>query len=502
MIDENGVSMSSTKLQQAREYEALQGARISMEERPLFHVTPTVGWLNDPNGLSFYGGAYHLFYQYNPFSVKWGPTYWGHCRSKDLLRWERLPAALAPDQVYDQAGCFSGSAVQLPDGRHLLMYTGVRREVGQDGAEQEFQTQCLAVGDGVNYEKSPVNPVITAAQLPQGGSARDFRDPKIWRDGEGWYAAVANCTEDGSGAILLYSSHDLERWQFERILDRSDNQYGRMWECPDLFELDGCGVLLTSPQELEARDPAFHSGHEVICLLGDWDQKAHTFIRRAVLPVDQGLDFYAPQTLLTPDGRRVMIGWMQAWESSKFVPEGHQWFGMLTLPRELHIQNGRLIQAPIRELEAYRNYQTAYRNILLSGAMTLPGISGRVLDLTLCLRPIDGRQCSSFTLKFAQDGRRFTALTFDPQRSLLTLDRTRSGFPYNIVHRREVPVRERGGELELRIILDRFSAEVFVNGGEQVLSAALYTPQSAQGISFEAKGAVAMDVEQYELNLV
>lgn len=133
---------------------------------PLFHLTPPVGWLNDPNGFSAYWGEYHLFYQYHPYSTSWGPMHWGHCKSRDLLRWEYLPAALAPDQPYDRDGCFSGSAAETLDGRHVLLYTGVRKQEGR-----EYQTQCAAVGDGLNYEKLPANPVITGAQLPPPAAA-------------------------------------------------------------------------------------------------------------------------------------------------------------------------------------------------------------------------------------------------------------------------------------------------------------------------------------------
>ena len=481
--------MISDQLRGARAYEAERVPLISPEERPLFHLTPATGWLNDPNGFSVYRGEYHLFYQYHPYSTSWGPMHWGHCKSRDMLRWERLPAALAPDQPYDRDGCFSGSAVETPDGRHLLMYTGRRIE-----GNAEYQTQCLALGDGEQYQKLPANPVIAGGQLPPGGSVRDFRDPKIWRDGSRWCAVAGNRTEDGSGAVLLYVSEDLEHWRLEGTLDRSANQWGKMWECPDFFLLDGQAVLLVSPQELEAPGPDFHNGQEVLCVLGSWDGKA--FTRRSILPVDQGLDFYAPQTALLLDGRRVMIGWMQAAaEPSSYVPEGQKWFGQMTLPRELSVRDGRLIQRPIRELEAWRGDRIVHESVPVTGTMTLPGVSGRTLDLHLRLRVEEG----AFTLNFAQDSRHFTALTFRPDGSLLTLDRTRSGFPCNLVHRRTVPVRDRAGELDLRLILDRFSAEVFVNGGEQVLSATLYTPREAEGISFHAQGRVLMDLEQYRL---
>ena len=488
--------MLSKELEKARVWEAR--ADIPSEERPLFHLTPTIGWLNDPNGFSVYQGEYHLFYQYYPYDVHWGPVCWGHCKSKDLLHWERLPAALAPDRDYDRAGCFSGTAGTFPDGRQVLMYTGVRKEPGPGGTEREFQTQCIAIGDGVEYEKYPSNPVITDSQLPPGGSAVDFRDPKLWREGETWYAAVANRTEDGSGAILLYASPDLERWTFLRILDRSENRWGKMWECPDFFQLDGETVLLVSPQELENPDPRFRKGHEVLCLLGDWDDKEKRFIRKNVLPVDQGLDFYAPQTLLAPDGRRIMIAWMQSWGDSERVPEGQRWFGQMTLPRELRFRDGRLMQAPVRELESCRGARTAYAGTEISGTVALPGISGRTLDLRLELRPLEGK---TFTVNFAQGGGCRTTLIFEPEENQLTLDRSRSGFPAGAAERRTVTVQNRAGALDLRIILDRFSVEIFVNDGEQVLSAVLYTPRTAQEITFQAEGLWRLDAEQYQLQL-
>ena len=482
--------MISVQLTEARAYERLHGAAVSPEQRPLFHLSPTVGWLNDPNGFSFYQGEYHLFYQYHPYDTNWGPMHWGHCKSKDMLHWERLPAALAPDQPYDQNGCFSGSAAETPEGQHILMYTGVRKD-----GNREFQTQCIAVGDGINYEKLPANPVITKELVPPGGSFQDFRDPKIWWDGSQWLAVAGNRTEDGSGAVLLYASRDLKDWNFKGTIDRSRNQWGKMWECPDLFPLDGQMVLLVSPQELETSDLNFHKGYESLCLLGSWEPEKNRFIRRSVLPIDQGLDFYAPQTLLAPDGRRIMVAWMQDWDSAKCVPEGQNWFGQMTLPRELHIRNGRLIQQPVRELERWRGERTAYENVEVSGDMSLPGIFGRTLDLTLRLQAQDG----PFTLKFAQDNSHFTAFTFQPDCSLLTLDRSHSGLPKSHALSRTIPVRSREGLLELRLILDRFSVEAFVNGGEQTLSATLYTPQEAAGISFQTQGKAVIHLEQYAL---
>ena len=158
--------MTSQTLREARKYEEAFGKLIKEDERPDFHLSPRTGWMNDPNGFSYYKGQYHMFYQYYPYESKWGPMHWGHAVSDDLLHWEYRPAALAPDEAYDRDGCFSGSAIELPDGRHLLMYTGVVKEHLGNDDYQEVQTQCIAVGDGTDYEKYGQNPVLDEKDLP------------------------------------------------------------------------------------------------------------------------------------------------------------------------------------------------------------------------------------------------------------------------------------------------------------------------------------------------
>lgn len=171
--------MASQTLREARKYEEACEKLIKEAERPAFHLSARIGWMNDPNGFSYYNGVYHMFYQYHPYDSVWGPMHWGHAVSRDLLHWEYLPAALAPDEIYDRDGCFSGSALTLPDGRHLLMYTGVVQERQKNGGTLEIQAQCLAVGDGTDYEKYENNPVLDEKDLPEGSSRFDFRDPKM-----------------------------------------------------------------------------------------------------------------------------------------------------------------------------------------------------------------------------------------------------------------------------------------------------------------------------------
>ena len=492
--------MISEKLKKARDFEAHYGPFIQDRNRPAYHLTPTIGWMNDPNGFSLYKGEYHLFYQYHPYDTKWGPMHWGHVKTKDFIHWERLPAAMAPDMDYDRNGCFSGSAIELDDGRQLLVYTGVKAVREENGELREHQTQCVAVGDGLNYEKYEENPVITADDLPAGGSPFDFRDPKIWREGDTFYLVVGNRPADGSGSILMYESADGLRWKYKGVLAACHNQFGRMWECPDFFELNGKYVLLTSPQEMTAIGLEFHAGNGNLCLIGEFDREKCHLVRENVQAIDYGLDFYAPQTLLTPDGRRVMIGWMQNWETSNCQSSSMRCFGQMTVPRELSLKDGRLYQNPVRELKACRSYQILYRNVLLTGMTTLQNVRGRVVDMTVNIRPASlNAMYSWFKINVAGDGEHMTTIRYKPECNTIRIDRTRCGFPHDIVNVRDFVVQPRGGEIKLRILLDKYSMELFVNDGEQAATTVIYTDVSADAISFESMGSVIMDVEKYDL---
>lgn len=492
--------MISEKLQQAREFETTYMPYLKQKERPAFHVTGGIGWINDPNGFSVYKGEYHLFYQYHPYTTNWGPMHWGHVKTKDFVRWERLPIAMAPDTEADKGGCFSGSALELPDGRQLLVYTGVYRVRRDDGAMDEYQQQCVAFGDGVNYEKYAGNPVLTGEDLPADGSHLDFRDPKVWMEDGKLYMVVGNRVEDGSGAIRMFESENGVDWQYVTTVDRCHNQYGRMWECPDFFPLQGKQLLLVSPQEMNAIGLEFHAGYGTVALLGSFDAKSKQFNRERVQCIDYGTDFYAPQTLETPDGRRVMIAWMQNWTTSNCQPRNCRFFGQMTLPRELTLQDGRLVQNPVRELENYRANRVAYENVMVCGETNLQGVRGRVLDMTVSVRPTSSYGTyTRFKLHLAKDGERVTTIRYKPETNTVRVDRTRSGFPYDIVNVRDFQVRPRGGAVKLRVVMDRNCLELFVNDGEQAASFMLYTPLAADSISFEADGSVLMDVEKFDL---
>lgn len=496
--------MNSQTLREARKYEEATEKMILHEERPEFHLSTRVGWMNDPNGFSYYHGKYHMFYQYYPYATCWGPMHWGHAVSEDLLHWEYLPATLAPDSPCDRDGCFSGSAVELEDGRQLLMYTGVMEMRLPDGGRRQIQTQCLAVGDGVDYEKYAENPVLDENNLPPGGSPYDFRDPKVWKKKDGTYLCVAgNRPADGSGQILLYSSEDCFHWKFKKVLAENKNRYGKMWECPDFFPLDGKQILLVSPQDMLPQGFEYHNGNGTVCFIGSYDETTDDFTEESNQAVDYGIDFYAPQTVLTPDGRRVMIGWMQNWDTCNMhrqMNADEKWFGQMSLPRELFLKNGRLYQRPIRELEELRRNEISFRDVCFSGNLQLEGIRGRCVDMEVEVESEDANEAyHRFSVRFAQNENYQTSVSYRPHEAVLKIDRKFSGSRRAIIHQRRSRVESEKGKLRLRLILDRFSAEIFVNDGEQVLTATMYTEQAADGISFFADGRVRMNVVKYDL---
>ena len=482
-------------LQRVRDYERERAIILDADERPLFHLTPLVGWMNDPNGFCWYHGQYHLFYQYHPFSRRWGPMHWGHAVSTDLLHWTYMPCALAPDTEADAGGCFSGSAVEMPDGRMLLCYTGVQPA---GTFRRETQAQCIAVGDGTDFEKSLLNPVIRHAHLPEGYSEFDFRDPKIWRKDDGTYQmVVANLHRERSGTVLLMESRDGQDWRFVGEIDASRGKYGKMWECPDFFELDGTQVLLVSPQEMQAREE-FHAGFGTVALLGSFDEKACRFERKQVQPVDHGLNYYASQTVLAPDGRRIMVGWMDSWETCKEAPRRHPWYAQMSIPRELRVEDGRLKQRPVREIEGLWQDTVLHRCVTVKDETGLPGVQGRLMDMTVTLHP-EGSACRRFTLHVARDADHYVQIRCDLARGELVFDRSHGGSRRDIAHTRHVKAEVRDGHLTLRLLMDRESIELFINDGERAVTSLIPTPMEADGITFAADEPLSLSVEAHHL---
>lgn len=483
-------NMEKNILDKARQYEKNDLNRIN-SSKSSFHVTAPVGWLNDPNGFSLFQDRYHLFFQYYPYDTNWGPMHWGHCTTEDFVKWEYLPAALAPDKNYDKNGCFSGSAIETEEG-HVLVYTGVT--VDEDTREVR-QMQCISSGDGLDYKKWDCNPVISPQLITEPVSQADFRDPKIWKYDKTYYMVVGSCDEKKLGRIPLFSSEDLKNWNYEGMLARNDGSYGRMWECPDFFEVDGTSVLITSPQDMRKKEFEFHNGNGTIYFAGDFDYQTCEFHHGEARAIDYGLDFYAPQTTMAKDGRRIMIAWMQSWDN-KLIPEEYSWNGMMTLPRELHIKDGRLIQTPVRELEKYYVDKVEYEGIELSGITELKGIFGRRLNLEMTVT--DG-EYDTFEIQFAKNQDYMTTCRYEAETGIFTFDRSNSNIRRDVVGKRSIQVKSPGKRVKIQMILDQHSAEIFINDGEMAMTSVFITPMEAEDITFLVNGSLTADIIKNEI---
>lgn len=513
--------------------------------RQTYHANVLSGWSNDPNGLIFFNGAYHLFYQHYPHDTQWGTMHWGHFVSKDMVKWENLPVALKPDMDYEAiCGCCSGSALEV-DGKMLLVYTA---------AQPDLQRQCLAWSeDGVHFEKDPANPVLRADNLHPEISIKDFRDPFVFpKDGRYYMLAGAKLLDppyeanirystgswglqgnlnldptdwnpsnppfasgagldagDGWGNVVLCYSYDLYHWFYVgRLIRRVDDlpeKYYKLpgaYECPAYFELDGTELLLTSPQNMESEARHSQNVHTCTYMLGKLDFNTGHFAIDTMDEVDYGFDFYAEQAMRTPDGRVVMIAWKEMWDRS-FPTRGEGWAGTYTLPRELNVVNGRLVQQPIRELKNYRrNPVTSDGFQLTDESVSVEGIKGNKIELNLTLRPGTAKRCG---VKLFKGEAHETLIYFDRDEMRVVFDRGNSGIDTGgrdkDTRRRYCPVVD-PSEIRLQCFLDVSSLEVFVEGGKAVMTGNVFPDiEQDQGVEFFSESGTASfsDIEKFDL---
>ena len=308
---------------------------INKIKEPAFHITGERGWINDPNGLIYYNGQYHAFFQHYPDDTKWGPMHWGHVVSDDLTNWKYLPIALNPGDDCDKNGCFSGSAIVHED-KLWLMYTGF---IENQGGESIRQVQCLAEStDGISFKKHGI--VIGENLLPDGYAPCDFRDPKVWFHNNLFWCIVAARKIEGRGRILLFKSKDLFNWEFVNDVFGKDSA-GTMIECPDYNE--ELGYMLFCEQFQPSENGVHLNIHTCRFALGKIDYSTGLFVEDNRGIVDYGFDMYAPQTFAS---KPVVMGWLNMWDRN--VPsEKYGFAGMLTVPRKVYIKDGRLYQEPI-----------------------------------------------------------------------------------------------------------------------------------------------------------
>ncbi len=436
---------------------------ISKIKEPAFHITGEKGWINDPNGLIYFNGQYHAFFQHHPYDVKWGPMHWGHVVSNDLTNWKYLPIALTPGDECDKNGCFSGTAI-VHDGKMWLMYTGF---IENQGGESIRQVQCLAESDdGITFKKHGI--VIGEDLLPEGYAPCDFRDPKVWFHNDSFWCIVAARKKEGRGRILLYKSCNLFNWEYVNDLFGRDSA-GTMIECPDYNE--ELGYLMFCEQFQPSENGVHLNVHTCRFCIGRIDYSTGTFNEESRGIVDYGFDMYAPQTFA---GKPVICGWLNMWDRN--VPsEKYGFAGMLTVPRCISVNEGRFYQEPI--VNCAKTFETAVSEKLVDkvkqGVIT---VKASILE--------------SLSIKMRMGGEYYTELTLiDGQ---WVFNRSKSGEAISGVEKdadslngiRRMPCSGKD-EITLTIVMDEFSVEIFEDG--RVMSSTIYPPVDADGFELTVR---------------
>ncbi|NCU17524.1 glycoside hydrolase family 32 protein [Pallidibacillus pasinlerensis] len=458
--------------------------------RQKFHIQPVTGLLNDPNGFSYFNGEYHLFYQWFPLGPVHGLKYWYHTKSKDLVNWQNVGIGIKPNDYFDSHGAYSGSAI-CHDGKLHLMYTGNTRD--ENWVRHPYQ--CLAVMNENGRIEKLQEPVIK--EVPKGYTDH-YRDPKVWKENDTFYAVIGAQRENKTGCIVLYSSPDLKNWTFEGEVQTKLKEFGFMWECPDYFELDGKGVLIFSPQGLEPKGDEFQNIYQSGYLLGNTlDLKTKVFEHGKFVELDRGFDFYAPQTTIDHKGRRLLVGWMGLPEI-EYPTDKDGWAHCLTLPRELTVQNGKLIQCPVKELEALRQDSVNVKDILDDEKKMYEGFNGTTYEL-IC--EFTNMEADEVGIEFRSCNDEKTVISYNRKEQKVTLDRTHSG---------EVPAKEygttrtcsvEGDTLKLHLFVDTSSVEIFINDGVEVFTSRIFPRPESKDIRFFARnGKVTLDTTKYNLS--
>ncbi|MFT4060753.1 MAG: glycoside hydrolase family 32 protein [Edaphocola sp.] len=450
--------------------------------RNQFHFSPKYHWMNDPNGLVYHKGKYHLFFQYYPEGIVWGPMHWGHATSADLLHWQELPIALYPDSIGD---IFSGSIVLDKNNSSgfgtaanpplVAIYTQ-HNMGGEHAGRSDFQNQSIAwsVDEGRTWNKYRENPVLKNPGI------KDFRDPKVswYQPGKKWIMTLA--TKD---RITFYSSKNLKQWGKESEFGQSVGAHGGVWECPDLFALDCNGkkiwVLLVS---INPGGP--NGGSATQYFTGTFNGKTFAAFDTLTRWVDYGTDNYAGVTYDNTANRRITIGWMSNWQYANIVPTAN-WRGANTLPRTFSLvkgDNGYLLcSAPVTETKILERNTTAQT---VESGKTIPlAAAGQPSGKRIAVEAMD----ESFEVLLLNKTGDTLQIGYDKQKNIFYINRTKAGITnfepgFGAVH--VAPRLLKGKRIKMEIWLDKAAMELFADGGSVAMTDVFFAKAPFDAVLF------------------
>lgn len=480
---------------EVRRAEETAAAEHALQQNRLtHHLMPPAGWLNDPNGLCYYKGRYHVFFQYSPFDPEGGLKFWGHYSSEDLVNWVYEGTALYPDSVDDCHGVYSGSALVEDDAMHLFFSGNVKLEGDYDYINDGRRSSTLHVvsRDGKHFEKKEV--AISCEKYPEDYTCH-IRDPKVWKEEESYHMILGGRKKNDQGAVLFYQSQDLKNWTFSHEITTKE-PFGYMWECPDLFTLSDTKILSVSPQGLIREDNRFQNIYASGYFLMEKDTHAEDF-QNVDLQTgnfqewDMGFDFYAPQTFLDEKNRRILIGWMGMPDAQEeyinpTAKEEH-WQHCLTVPRELTLKNNRLYQYPVEEINGLRGEKIPLN------VRKIKNPSGNETTLLYSFRSESDSDKhmaahTSFDLELQVRGESASValgndllLRYEDGKATITLsEKAGAG------RTKRNAVIPSGKLEEIRILADTTAVEVYLNHGEVVFSTRFYPDDQPLLIEAEA----------------
>lgn len=460
-----------------------------MSYYPLFHIYSKNAFINDPNGLLYESGRYHVFYQCNPAYPCGKRVGWAHLISHDLVHFNEVSPALIPDCRYDRNGCYSGSAI-LKNKRIYLVYSG--NTFNHNGERETYQ--CLAISDDVEkFEKYKGNPLLSG---PAKGYTAHFRDPKIFTYENGYAFVIGTQTVDKNGRALLYFSRDIVSWKYGGELmfnDQRLSRFGYMWECPNLFNIYDeiqkreFAVLLFCPQGIEPEGLRYQNRYECGYVVASGQFDGTDTFRKCTMfeELDRGFEFYAPQVF--NDGRRtLLIGWMGMPEEENQPSKQENWMHCLTVPRTLCMRDKKLFQWPIEELNLLHGVKrTAEPMCIENMAVELNCFVGDCYDMTLEFKIAKTKK---LTVSIRRSSTQNIRITYCE--GIISVDRRLTGYaPGNPVRQAKI---KNMSKLMLRILSDRSSIELFINGGEEVFSFRAYLNPDAVRTAIQAEGSVVL----------
>lgn len=435
------------------------------KDRLNYHIMPTSGWVNDPNGLCQFKGVYHIYYQYSPFDVNGKLKLWGHITTEDFIKYQEHEPVLYPDFRYDQNGVYSGSAV-VRNGKINYFYTGNVKHLDGDydyimtGREQNL-IACSSE-DGFNFSEKEL--IMTNTDFPSNLSLH-VRDPKVYHKNGIDYMAIGARDDNSTGCILVLKGKDLKDWECHTVI-YSDEKFGYMWECPDLFDLNGETVLVTCPQGVPEEGYIYKNVHQNGYFLVNGDLESKDVNLSEFRLLDYGFDFYAPQSFEDESGRRILVGWMgipDADYTNRTTENG--WQHALTMPRELILKDGIIYQRPVEEIKALRGNMRTFE------ADEFKDLEVEDLSFELCA---EFEKCNGFKLNLRND----ISLSFDKSKGLIELNMGESGCGRDARYAYCDEIRN------IDVYSDTSAFEIFINDGEIVFTTRAYT-DGTQKIGFE-----------------